>query len=1347
MIRRTVMILPALLFVGLLITVGYAVLGLGGPQAAMRKARLALDREDHTEAIKLLNVALHDLQTSAVELRRQAVRMRAEAYKKVGNKLRALDDLRFLTEDLGDQSRESVAARVRLLTELARDRADPSFLDSASKLAGAWLRNNADDPVFLGQAGMIRHVHAELQVDALLETVLARALPTERQRLRDRIHEAVFGAHDKAREPEKFLQVAAALQRHAPGVLETSETKIRTIRAMALEARRWFVRSLANVHPDLDAYTGLAEQLLAAREHDTVLMLAHAFIARANPRDAVRAAIDIAEIHLGHHRFRAAAEIATRVMPLATWVDRYHAGKLAHREHYLILCYARAARRLGDTTQLEQLLTTYLELLNQKGALDVVDTFPHCTHHLIMGLLLHDPADAAAHLNIFVDQSATVGWRSTEQMLALAFPRLVQNCKERDRPRLFERWMARLPLSVQAVHEYARYEISKGRSVSASSRLERALSSLPEREATLQLLVEAQLGAAKLDLDELVHRTARLRKDCPDEVGGYPALHIAVARRALELGSPQIAIGCAQRARELFPNNQTPIYLLAEAQIAAHRPGEAIQVLRLLLVDRPNDKTALNLMAKACIADGRSTDPLRFQAILNGDPDLESTRFLARRWLQRKHYTRVLTLAQRAAERFGADLEMQVLATRAMLAQPEPNRRDVLAMLRSLHQLSRGAESTSPRDRELIRWALGRYVLFNPENATPLAREGMLSSLLGTVEHATELVELATSLGTANEHGLALRAWLDLLQNPRFEKARSGVHFVAAARQALHLGDALRARELLSAALAFPDGSPAALDLARLDLCDNRTPTLPEGFVANDIASIVVAGTAEPQRAIKLLGERLAADPHNLAAQCALAALQQKPTQCSPAVLELRNKVGRDLLVLTALLESDYFAPVARVRARDMVRRAPENPVAHILLAHAATQVGKLQEAQMELERIREALLANRPVMSYALSFLTASRNPALRNSRVIEQMIAIVVQGGQDVPPALMATVLRNKAELLALPGVRDKLLPLAARFWGNHTDIAGIGLREVGIVARYGDPHTALALLKRIEVRVPEAQREEYLETYYATVARAEPTASAPDKLQVLTEAIGLLRNGEIHGAPLHFVLRSMEQQVARLKGTDQAADAEHRLVVAESQYLTRHLDYFAAGKDTNTDWVVQTLDRLRHRHGLERALGHLDDVLRRDASLLPLWHLRADWLVRLNRIDDGVKSLLWMPKYMDSPAALDTLLQLLARAGTLIEKGGKLISKRGLGTASKLSLGLVQLRLGTYLPAAHSMAQAAPQVDGIHLFFRAQALIACHNAKGTEEAKALLAKLQTDYPKSPYVAAARLVLETLG
>ena len=128
----------------------------------------------------------------------------------------------------------------------------------------------------------------------------------------------------------KILALTSALEKFIPGVTGAVTDDIHRMRDLVSQARRLYLKSLAQHRTTRIAYDGLTAQLRAAGDDDTSIMVAQAYLGRVAPREALEVAVDIADVHIRHGRFRAAAAICERILPVGTLSQRYDAGRVSH---------------------------------------------------------------------------------------------------------------------------------------------------------------------------------------------------------------------------------------------------------------------------------------------------------------------------------------------------------------------------------------------------------------------------------------------------------------------------------------------------------------------------------------------------------------------------------------------------------------------------------------------------------------------------------------------------------------------------------------------------------------------------------------------------------------------------------------------------------------------------------------------------------------------------------------------------------------------------------------------------------------------------------------------------------
>jgi hypothetical protein len=184
--------------------------------------------------------------------------------------------------------------------------------------------------------------------------------------------------------------------------------------------------------------------------------------------------------------------------------------------------------------------------------------------------------------------------------------------------------------------------------------------------------------------------------------------------------------------------------------------------------------------------------------------------------LARGSFERVLNLTEQATRQFGDDLEMRVLAARALMADPDSDPREVQTLLKLVYHLTRGIQDRTAREKELMLWALSKYIVLNPDNLNPGLLSELLEEFLVANESTKDLEDLAEGLAEKKPLELAFRAYSALTTGSRYKEDRRGEHFVAAGRVALRMDNHLKAVEWFQAAGSFDGGSDAAIEIALL---------------------------------------------------------------------------------------------------------------------------------------------------------------------------------------------------------------------------------------------------------------------------------------------------------------------------------------------------------------------------------------------------------------------------------------------------------------------------------------------------------------------------------------------------
>ncbi len=1325
MLRRTALILTGFLFLALVVTIGYAMSGLGGPQYTLHRARQALQAREFAEAIRLTNVALSDraLDTN-VDLRRDALRVRYQALSAVGDYGAALADLGELIEKLRDSDVALITRRIQILLDRARINRDMSEVLSALERAKRVLEKAPKHSRALALAGDACRIVYENEISKLQER-LARALPPRLLRsAMERLTESTFRANDDARVAILEKEILTLLP---DGKNQHHELR-NSIRGWVQRAEDYFLRALRLKLPHIRAYLGADDILRSARRDDQRMVLAEIYMQRANPKDAISAAAVAAKLHLDKWHYRACIAMADRVLAPQVWRRLADLNELSPDIVPLLLCKHLALSKLSENDALEASshhahgMATGTRL-NWRPLFDLTQA---------IALAETDTGTARFHLDVFCAAKSLPEDHWTErQLLRLAYEKRVEvERRAGTDPKAIAAMLLgwskrdrgdRRPLILRA-KLYLEADEPQLALAAAGQALDMTQSDDTDDadEDVLRLYAEtavAMVSGGPRDLPNLVQHCRTMHKTIPDTIGDLPILVLPLAEYALGTGDLDVAAGCARLGAQQYAWARWPRYLLIEAALQSNRPADATQDLDVLLKHHPGDRRANELLSRVLQSDPKQTKNLRYSSPVHAAPNLATARLLARQLYARSELDRVLAVTRAASVRGTADLELMSLAARVLL-----QRGDSAAaghVLAAIHRMSQDGDSRSP-------WALGEFILWNPTQLHPAARVSLLQEYLRAESRGAQVLQLAQALRSKAEHGLADHAASVLVTDKRFTEQRTGAWFQLAGRTALQMGHLDQARAHLVAATGFGDGKAAALDLTLLHLARDDLAAARQSFVQSlrdTIAAACVAGRlGENDTALTGIRQRLAADPRHLPTLCMLACLDPK-AEVPAEVRKLAQAEGDDLLELLAFLSAGGFEGTSQRRATALAKKHQDNPVAVLLAARAFVQAGQDQGVLATLAGLGP--LESPILEGEVLRILSTKSSPKLWESDLMKGLVAHVVAQGAAAEPALLSLIIRHDKRLIAANGnagaVRRVVLKIVADYWIRHPDPSNVGLDEVDMLVDAEMHKAAQQLCEVLEQRLPERDRPRFLRTFYANAAKvvaADPVLATP----MMTRAMKVLMGEGVYGAVLHFLLDTRDTHMP----LPADPDARQARLDEEIRLLRTHVNRYHAGKDPDRHSYLLSLGRLFRCEDPTESLDRMEARLQQDPSLIDVWGYRARRLVQSNRLQDAIDGLAWIPSYLTDPTIDDILVSLRLR------RGGNIVTATTPDSA--LARGLLALRDANFDAAVEALKLAEAQVDGSHLFYLALAHLGKVQPLDRHLAMRYLDQLSREYPDSP-------------
>ena len=350
----------------------------------------------------------------------------------------------------------------------------------------------------------------------------------------------------------------------------------------------------------------------------------------------------------------------------------------------------------------------------------------------------------------------------------------------------------------------------------------------------------------------------------------------------------------------------------------------------------------------------------------------------------------------------------------------------------------------------------------------------------------------------------------------------------------------------------------------------------------------------------------------------------------------------------------------------------------------------------------------------------------------LISEITDLELQSEGIATPRMLELATRTAA-IVAMTqfGDRKKAFETLSTVWLEHPKETGIGLIEVGLVAASGNLDLAVRLCEVVEPHLPEAERLDWIATYFSLVSAS--LAAAPDaelEQRAVAKADQIRRTDGPHGIVVNFLINRL------LAGRDpKQARVDVGLAGSIAELLAQHLVLFVSRKDNNTVMMAQSLIRTAEFLGRPIALRVCEDLLRADPSVVQFWLLRAGWLHEEGRADEALAGLRWLYHYAPGHPAILRSAEIAARneRATIVDADAvagipdEAAMQPGDGPFTR---GLLALRAARYEDAAQLLAEASDRPDGGQLYYRALAeLLLGHR----ELAQQLLRELDESYPDS--------------
>jgi hypothetical protein len=1362
MLRRSLLIFLGFVLLSLLLTVGYAISGLSGPETALREAGQALQRGRPDDALRIIAQAEKSLGPTggSVQLRRKLLELRCRCNLATRNYAHAREDLEQLVngpgkDDLnlnqelvrvliqGDDPEAALKHAIRLLN---RTPGDGRTLELAGEASQKLYRKKLEH-IFDYLKGLLSEAKYRDAADALLPYLYRKDSDPLAQK----------GKRD-------FQEV---LRQFDPLALldERLQRDIDEARALIDDAQRYFIRSLETGGTPVAAYNGLAYALTQGKREDDLVALSETYLRRFDHSFTITAAINIMQVHFAAHRFRAVVALADRFLPEAEWKARYKERKLTADIGAFMLLKARALYGLEDREGLQRLNQTL------KGIAEATPFKMEVESIFAKGF----EQDLAGESWALEQTLAELTWRTDmqakptigEDLLVYAFRmrlRALERCVDATvdpmvhLQQVFRWWIEFRKDDPEPYLRRAKYRIHYKRPFEAwadaqellkKSRLQRRPKTAaetvkdPKEEEPRQSLEEEALrvlaDAANLyfaqsgrDSDALLQQCLRLRTEMPKEVDD-PIQYLALARRALEpkpKAWPRIALACAREASQRFPWARWPRYLQAEADLQLGEFERAARMMEKMRESYPDDLTALHYLREARYRAGLSNDRLLFDVALSGEVTSELAMTLVRRALARHDYAAATRFAAKALPTNPSDAEIPMLVATTLAAAGET------AAARAVLRPWVAFLSTLPRRvaGRMVEQYLG---LAAKENDTAEVQTFGAAAAALLADDADALFRIAHVLADAGETGRAYEVVRMVFDDPVHAPRRTGEHYLLAGRLALELGLYRVAEDHLTAAMTFEDGDEATVLLAVMLVRDERVDEARDALrdhIATDLAGAALAVELDlAEQAGPWIRYTLEHDPTNVGANC-IRAIADPHAPVESFYREAATAAPDRLIDIFMMLDQPGFTAEALRDAQELADELPGSPVSGYLLGRALIAADRLPNATEVLGHVarNHAFL---PAYDELVRILGTTNPDALNDIGFQTTISTLVTSSGGASPPRLRAVVLKNVAAAIAKqtdPSAanRDWLVAL----WTDQARETQPGRSEVDVLIDFDRPLGALQVVDFLYERITKERLPEFFAWFAERVQRILAEDPTDEVLAAITERVDtwMGRHGR-YGSLVHIKLAEMDRQAGGDRSKLSNADLEE-----ERQLLEAHLDLFDEGVDWDEAVLQRSLERLVAIDGRDVVLERVEGLLHDDPSLLRMWVLRARLLEQQGKDEDALHGLSWLFPYVNDPEVLLEYSRIAAESGLATQADEErllrdLDAEAAETPEASLVRGLLAVRMGRPEEAEEFLAKAAPRPDGAHIYFRALAYLAIPGDEATQHAAELLRQFDAGYGDS--------------
>ncbi len=1348
--RRVFLALFAVTTLGLMAIVAYASIGLSGPQTTVDEAVAKFQAEQYTQAIRLLDRAENSLsRTSDHALRARIFAIRKDAHLQLENLPRALADLQSLVE-LG-RSHPTVMQRLALDTDLLfLDRVYYSLRNGdgqrSLELAQEFLQEHDEHARALELAGEATFEIFAAQY-AELKKELDRYWAAETAKRADEALKVWLYRHENdPRAKRSRKEFNELLEKYQAGVLNSARfrAQLEDLRRLIHQAQDYCRRAI--VAPEgqpVAAYQLLRTSLDKGERFDDIQLLAETYLLRFDHIYTVDAAADLAKLHVKRGRFDAAIEIANRFLPPGAWRTRCEEARLSPEVRHLYAAKAVALATIDDREG-AQLLLDEVNDVQASGLLDLTPELYLVRAHCLEAL--NKLGDAMTEARLYSDGLDQLP--RTEQVRQALYDAVVLRGDLGARMKWSSSFTA---FMFELRSRYSTNDpdplVKKADLLLAESDGEQALQAAnrarkldEHNDEVLRIYAraidyqESKSGGGSIDRLEAFLQQGSVPSHIP-----RPHLWPLIAERALDKQQYKVAYQAARAGAEEFNWARWPRLLEAKAALALGDAPAAMHAAESLLTFYPDDPDGSVLLEQARRLMGLPTEDLLYGALVNGRRDASVARSLLSRARARGAIDLASEIAQSIRTHYREDPEALLMVADFYLEQGKYYQARLAVENAAKHANSPESELYAQTSASALMIAA---VERNKRTIGPLL-ERTKALLYGKTD---ELYRYAVSLSQLDQdklttdtlpYELAYELLTPILKDDVHREKRSGVHYELGGRLALRLGQIREAREHLTSALGFPDGvgSNRVLTLLNLHLGSGRGPadTYWERRATDLVSSCLLTRVGKPLAALRWAEETMQTAPFDVPALCLRTLLDPKFVAPDPELTRIIKEGPAALLDALTYLEAEAFEPAAVQRAQALADLFPGNRFAKLILAKALSNAGAHQQSGELLTQLMDH--GDAPPFIWAHEEAARQVQQSQITDDTLVRNIISPFLGPLPVPPestpAAQDVAIREQVKLMFQnPDMVDGALTILAAQWNRQPE--RVTLYDVQFLDENGRPDLALGVLKRLEPHLPKADQSNAYGIYFSLVQKLEAQKSDPQRLrEARRKADRIITIEGAYGSVVHFMLDLDDLEHGSLDSERVDAGRRQKAI----NLLQRHILTFLDSRDTNTEALLKSLRRLSTLVRRELLLERTLDVLRHDPSLIEVWLLRADWLMRDGQLDEARKSVSWMEHFMPRHPARLRIAELDARDGVDVLRIEQELRAR-LGDAivdapeAMFTRGLLALRAAKYADARRLFGECTPAPDGGHLYYGALADLAVGEQRAAHEKIAQLAK---DYPDS--------------